>query len=255
MSIVVTCIFGATIGAIVSLEIAELFDFGQYVWILGALLGGASAYVTVDPQHFYRGVKRAWKGVIGFRITQESIIAHLVYTGGVLIFCLSVGVVALFVFILGAYSESVFNGSVLSLQECLQAGLVTAICVMTFFALLAVWLYVGIASQNSLVRNEELKDAGMFGICKLNLIFWIGLSIFSIFLLLRICIRSVPFVPRLIVHTIVAVHSERRTICFMDATMGASLGYFIGSPIIGGIAGGAFGYLSYLALRNIVKET
>ncbi|HXK31292.1 MAG TPA: hypothetical protein VJZ94_00875, partial [Candidatus Paceibacterota bacterium] len=43
----------------------------------------------------------------------------------------------------------------------------------------------------------------------------------------------------------VYVHSQRRTICFIDATIGATIGYFFGSAIIGAIAGALLGVINY----------
>ncbi|MGH7936402.1 MAG: hypothetical protein ACREF8_05285, partial [Chthoniobacterales bacterium] len=49
------------------------------------------------------------------------------------------------------------------------------------------------------------------------------------------------FVAGVFIH----VHSERRTLCFVDATLGAALGYSFGSAIIGAVAGAVLGVVNY----------
>ena len=44
---------------------------------------------------------------------------------------------------------------------------------------------------------------------------------------------------------IVYVHSERRTLCLVDAAIGASIGYFFGSVIIGALAGSILSVINY----------
>jgi hypothetical protein len=43
----------------------------------------------------------------------------------------------------------------------------------------------------------------------------------------------------------VYIHSTRRTICFVDSTIGAVVGYCSGSAIIGALVGGMLGILNY----------
>jgi hypothetical protein len=49
------------------------------------------------------------------------------------------------------------------------------------------------------------------------------------------------FVARVFVY----VHSSRRTLCFVDATLGAAIGYTYGSAIIGAVAGVILGVVNY----------
>ena len=43
----------------------------------------------------------------------------------------------------------------------------------------------------------------------------------------------------------VYVHSKRRTICFVDAALGAAIGYTFGSAIVGAVAGAVLGIINY----------
>lgn len=48
-----------------------------------------------------------------------------------------------------------------------------------------------------------------------------------------------------VVRTFIYIHSERRTICFVDATLGAVAGFSFGSAIIGVVVGAILGFINY----------
>lgn len=56
---------------------------------------------------------------------------------------------------------------------------------------------------------------------------------------------SLMAIANFVRYTFVYVHSERRTLCFVDATLGAAIGYAFGSAIIGMIAGIVAGVINY----------
>ena len=57
--------------------------------------------------------------------------------------------------------------------------------------------------------------------------------------------RAGHTIAQFVAGVFVYVHSQRRTICFIDATIGATIGYFFGSAIIGAIAGALLGIINY----------
>ena len=48
-----------------------------------------------------------------------------------------------------------------------------------------------------------------------------------------------------VVRTFVYVHSERRTLCFVDETLGAVAGFSLGSAVLGAVVGAILGFVNY----------
>lgn len=45
--------------------------------------------------------------------------------------------------------------------------------------------------------------------------------------------------------TFIYIHSEERVLCLVDGSLGATIGFFMGSAIMGGVAGLIFGVINY----------
>ncbi len=52
----------------------------------------------------------------------------------------------------------------------------------------------------------------------------------------------------------VLVHSQERVICALDSALGAAIGYFAGSAIIGAVAGGILGVVNYTVVTKLWLE-
>lgn len=52
--------FGAFIGTVVALQIAKAGEYGKYLAWVGALVGGAVAYCTIDFRHLLKGIAKAY---------------------------------------------------------------------------------------------------------------------------------------------------------------------------------------------------
>lgn len=62
------------------------------------------------------------------------------------------------------------------------------------------------------------------------------------------------FTARFIWQVFIRIHSEMRLLCMADAALGAAVGYFAGSAIIGALAGGVFGLVNYAVVTKRVLE-
>lgn len=56
---------------------------------------------------------------------------------------------------------------------------------------------------------------------------------------------AAPHLARFVAGVFVSVHSSRRTLCFVDATLGAAVGYTFGSTLVGVAAGVILGVVNY----------
>src|ERR1700689_790865 len=61
-SVAFLCALGAFIGGLIAKQLG-----GQYLWTIGALVGGTVAYVAKDFNHFRPGAKRAYNQVFAWQ--------------------------------------------------------------------------------------------------------------------------------------------------------------------------------------------
>lgn len=224
-SVFFACAMGALIGAFASLELATHFAYGKYFWALGALLGGFTAYGIVDFAEFRAGVVRAYRETINFGPDWESWKTFTVLSMGIAMACFSI-------FTPVVILRWVSVGPV-SFEECIPL----------LMCGLPLW---GFALQVSLQHRMELGIELLKHTNPISAVFW---TAFGIFYGIRYILRYVPaaivVTMRFVKRAFIYVHSDRRTICFVDAALGAAAGYFYGSAILGAMIGGLFGALNY----------
>jgi hypothetical protein len=262
LSIIGACALGAFIGTLLSLDIATHFHYGKYLWSIGALMGGIVAYVAVDFRHFCAGVAHSYRKTISWRpngpywrawfaewICMGSLVASMV-----MVFCMAI-------FVGEAFFDSV------SISENLNGTMRLAYAGYVYFCpgfsmtlglLLTIPVgrspneteadYAENLRQN---RNRDFKRA--INVNPFGVIFWllygmVWVMVHSPQLIVKVAkfVISVSSVlAQFIAGVFVYVHSSRRTLCFVDATLGAAIGYTFGSAIIGTIAGVVLGVINY----------
>lgn len=255
-SVCVSCLFGAFIGALVALEISTRFEYGEYFWPVGALIGAMTAYLVVDIKQLRSGLKHSWQRTITWRPC------------------------GLFWKAMGANFLASFS---LSLSSLLFLGLITSGMYMSedylrFFLAMVSWMAFSVGSINALIFSFDLrKEQGeentsyemrlhreignflyyawygnpiAFAIYAVYLTIFTGRFIFSHRQDIAEFVGvTIPKVARTVIVFIVGVflciHSQKRVICFVDAALGTAIGYATGSAIIGAIAGGLLGIVNY----------
>src|SRR3989344_3996542 len=94
LSIALACAFGALIGTLTALEISARFEYGSYLWSIGALVGGIAAYVAIDFRHFCAGVAHSYRRTVAWRPYGLWWKAFAAMSGGIaVIYCSIVGLV------------------------------------------------------------------------------------------------------------------------------------------------------------------
>ncbi|MEK7612879.1 MAG: hypothetical protein AAB449_01900 [Patescibacteria group bacterium] len=252
------------------MEITARFEYGAYLWGIGAFLGGLVAYVIVDFRRLRTGVNRAYHQSILWRPNSQYWKAVGVGQLAALAICTSGGFG--FVVMSEVFSSvAPFADGEYLLWIKIPAGIVAALSFigLIFSGGLAV-LCPLLLSVGSIVANLRLNDteenyakhlqdstAECWRIAReLNPFTLVGTvvktapKIFAsipswIMRVIRKGWDGVISVGRFIGYTFVYVHSERRKICFVNATLGATIGYSFGSASLGAIAGAILGVISY----------
>lgn len=255
LSIALACAFGALIGTLTALEISTRFEYGSNLWAIGALVGGIAAYVAIDFRHFCAGVAHSYRRTIAWRPYGLWWKTLAVMSGSItVIYSSIVGV--------GGVAIAYFSDNPM---QVLVDTLWFALSVSVMGAGIG-WLMTGSGSsgaKDAADREQRLRSLAEMG---WSFMLWgnpIGATLAAIRGLKWVAARTPSAIARAVPAIInggrrtastiaqfvagifVYVHSQRRTICFVDATIGAAIGYSFGSAIIGAIAGALLGVLNY----------
>ena len=249
-SIMGACFLGAFIGTLIALDISACFQYGSYFWGIGALLGGIVAYAAVDFKRFCAGVRRAYNEIINWRPDR-------VYW-------------KTYFFVFGGFSVIFMTAiSMLFVPLIWRMNLpgVVATTLFLFSIFLASVLAFAVISRNKYEskvdytkRLERNRDDGWKMMCygnPIGMLYWmlVGFGWVAVrtphavkmgaLTAHHAVINGVRITKLFVARVFIHVHSERRTLCFVDATLGAAIGYSFGSAAIGAIAGAVLGVVNY----------
>lgn len=265
LSIAFACAFGALIGTVTALEISARFEYGSFLWSIGALVGSITSYVAIDFRHFCAGVARSYRDVITWRpyylwwrafgsafVASAAMVPTVLTAGSIVL-----GIVASFD---RTVSEYTLMGILVYAPSCIIA---VSIVILPIFGTLS-----GLLECSRDGREPEKWEERLNNVIETN---WyvarIGNPVAAVFIAMRYAWRGLRYgvihapdaakaiawivkdigkeIGTFLAGVFVYVHSQRRTICFVDATLGAAIGYSFGSAIIGAIAGALLGIINY----------
>lgn len=221
-SIGFACALGAFIGALVALELVG------NLWFVGVIAGGIVGYIAYNPREVFRSFAQAWHVVTVLpsnrrkRVLQRTLFASM-FMGvcklvfwGVIFAALSFGILDLDVLVPAA----VF------LTTLLTAGLVLK-------ALRGRKDYAKTIRGYRDLSHELGPVVVLATIAK------------ALWETLRALLWLVSKLPAVGKQTFIYIHSSQRTLCFVDATLGATAGYILGSALIGAGVGLVLGVINY----------
>ncbi len=230
-SLILACGFGAFVGAFVSLEIAEYFQYGRYFWGFGVIIGGLFGYVSVDFSDFREGLVLAYKRTVAWR-------PNWAILGTSFLFFITLSVVlsnaAIFIGYLNNW-EAVLK--ILALSESISL----------LFVLLCV------AEGCDMPSHRDMNKVILYGNPISVVFLWLPKGLWwsmkrapSAVVAASLCLvgagqETVEFATTAFRY----VHSRRRTICFGCAALGAAVGYQAGSAVIGASVGATLGAVEY----------
>jgi hypothetical protein len=287
MSVFLACAIGAGIGSLVALEIAHAF------WWVGLFVGLATGYLTYEIKTVGRAMVSAWRTVFGWRpspIFWKKLIfafaAGFFFVCWWAIFAIYIDWIAAF----GSYPgiarslidnlsffnpllgpffalATCFGSLVLGLAILLMAMIFLILCVHSPFpgtdggylhelfgvrgviyfsppAIIFVWLPFGIwlLTQKIYAAVTKKTPAAIAAIGGLMA----GIP--------RFVCRIVALLADYIWLVFLTIHSEIRLLCGVDAMLGAAIGYYAGSAVIGAIAGGLLGVINYALITERVLK-
>jgi hypothetical protein len=207
------CAFGAFIGTLIAMEV------GRHFWWVGLLVGGFTGYLSYDAQEIPGVLRKAYIATIKLR-EQGNTIPY----GKIILF----GLIAALVIVPDVFSLPII---VLALMGSEKRSEIEA-CLFTLLIAIP-WISAVISS----ILYEEVNGGSKNTFSQIEEIFW-KYNLVSFY-----CI----FLPRqilmLIKYFLLFIHSDLRLLYGVDAAIGACIGYFNGSAILGAIIGGVIGVI------------
>jgi hypothetical protein len=243
-SIGLVCGLGALIGSLIGLELASYLGSHLKWWctVAGMLVGGIIAYVAIDFRHFRAGVARAWRetrswqpDALAWRGFGYTMLASITAFGTLFLYAAAAAI---------CFAPSHWREISLFCIACYLGGLLIS-------SIPAV--ACNFHKETSIGQgywSDCQKDIALFAMRHLNPVsapFWLSLQIFKA--LRWICFTAIPFIAvegtHFVKQAFIYAHSTRRTICFVDAGLGALVGFASGNALIGAVAGAMLGVINY----------
>ena len=268
-SVAAASALGAFLGGLTALELAQRLGMSSVLATLcalsiGALVGGFVGWCAVDFQQLLSGIQSTWHKTISWTPNGaywKFVLANMAFFYSV--FAVWVfGLISLAI-ILSSKGQEV-NPTEPSAGKALFFALIVSSGLGAFATLIASLQGLG----HKIDALREMSKVGLSGAKWDNPISVICLIIlYTISTLKWICTTLVPNLPRwtldaaaavsCVIATVacelwdfactafVFVHSNRRTICFIAATIGAVVGFCFGSALIGAVVGALLGAVQH----------
>jgi hypothetical protein len=253
IKIFLACAIGGFIGTLVAMQLGIF-------WWAGVLVGGFTGYLSYEFKRVLTVAKmitgEAIDEIICLFTTREgkkrikSTIPYLFVIGTMLFNCAAVSFLfnhpdfvpshdgmskstadffgmAFFLFILAIMPAFIYS------QEAEEAGRALTKSEKKIACVIMMFVPGGLSTCT----------VALVLVAALNYLFWAVPR--WIVTVLRGLPRSVAIVAKAIKKLFILIHSEIRLLCGVDAMLGALIGYFYWSPILGALAGGLLGVANY----------
>ena len=240
------CFLGSFIGALIALQF-------QLFWGLGVLIGGAIGYVTYAYKEIPATAKKVWPVILDekkalfeivklmFRILSYMVgeileFAYDILTGSVLIITILLGIISLL--------NVALTIGLLAITPTIPTFNCTWWLASTFTMILGTLCLEKIIPY---YEEERRKYQCVILACLPGISF---LTLPLILIAVVLIIVSFSLIGSEIINELLwiifkLVHSDIRLLCMTDSMIGATIGYFAGNALAGGIVGAMLGILNY----------
>lgn len=240
LKVFLACVFGAGIGTLVALQV------NGYFWWLGLIVGGFVGYLSYEFKAVVQTIPKAWRAVISWQPK-----FNWRYFGKALLGLGSlhshVGVFMTMLLVLTGAIESGYYLMVLGIIFLLCGGFAL------FWSTLFTFMQVGEPDASWMEMFDGVIRFNPVSFYFYYLPVWFVKGIFYVVprapgFLRKVVVtfgKIVVIFARFVKTLFIMIHSEIRLLCALDAAIGAGIGYFAGSVLIGALAGGLVGVLNY----------
>lgn len=254
--ITTACFLGGSIGALLALQ------FASYFWWVGVLLGGGIGYLMYNIKEVGTMAQKVWSSMpekgellnkfIEYReqITSKILDSLLNFTVCLVVAVLGVAIVSsVFLIPFGALNVLAYyfpfpednSGLIFTPIIYVLGTIATTLTGFVFF--------MANVRHLKYKKNFFIKYGPLFVgvlLSPVAMFVTLPLTILSavVWLLYKLC-YFVPVLYKFICRTFKLIHSDIRLLCMTDSLIGATVGYFMGNALLGGLIGVVSGLLNY----------
>ncbi|MFA6554244.1 MAG: hypothetical protein WCS89_01930 [Candidatus Paceibacterota bacterium] len=265
VKVALACFMGAFIGALVALQF-------HYVWWIGVLIGGMVGYISYNLDEIPCAVKKVWVNLSEIKTATKAFFEDresIVEIIGLTTF-LSIGSFLL-ISLLASAIQSIESTFILwnnllqnnqlnylnprSLEGKELNGLIflniNIIVIGLIFLLISLLWRLKARNNRTKSRNDLIKNSnsflisGLVYICLAPIVAPVVIVLVSLIFSAVVIYVSAKISLKVVWGTFKLIHSDIRILCMTDAMIGATIGYYSGNALFGGIVGAIFGVLNY----------
>lgn len=238
LKIFISCALGAGIGTLVALEL------NHYFWWVGLLIGGFVGYLSYEFKEVVSTTRQSWHAIIGWRPNWDKLRLRWKYFW-LFQFCVFLFILNLIPIFGIAYFFALIGFIPVATVNLLVFFSYVVLPVLCFILVpITPDFWIEKFSQEEL--RELKKEMSQIYPTKVYLK-WLPC-------LIKKFSGGMVMVFKFIKNIFILIHSDIRLLCGVDAAIGAGIGYYAGSVIIGMLAGGALGIVNYeFVSRRLLK--
>jgi hypothetical protein len=235
--------FGALIGSLTALELLPYLGIAAGLWPLCALLGGGIGYLAYDTKQLVQACQSALRATYGWR-------PYGLYWKAMYLATLAVSLLCMNMFVVGSVLIMLMV-AVIPSEPIGYIVLFSGMSLMLGMAVSFMWIEHPRTNTNEdFLKGECIRATRLRRVC----LPWCREYWFYAL------VRGIPSfargIPVFVKHVVVFIHSDARTTCFTGGLLGTAVGVFVGSWLIGALAGAAIGLVSYeLIGKRLLKTT
>lgn len=261
LKVFLACALGAFVGTLIAIQLGPTF------WFIGLLVGGLLGYLTFEVEKIPTAAKEAWRGTTTWK--PDKAFWKYIGMGWVI---LALQVISLLANIYA--TNKVFSGRIGFGFFWADWFLLALPAGVLFTAMMIILSLIGIWDTPRTMTGEVdiprrkliLKKYLWFTVGSTPLGLLIGYGLILPGILIRDFVMFIPDIAKGVQFIVkmafkflkaffILIHSEDlRLLCSIDAAIGTSIGYWYHNPIIGAMAGGLFGIVSWeIISKRILK--
>jgi hypothetical protein len=243
LKIFVACALGGGIGTFVALQLTSSF------WWIGLIAGGFVGYISYDVKAIIPAAQESWRRTSHYFGNEQKRAKFFWVLTALVSFLSSVAAFAFVACIVNPRFRHEDPHSLLVITTIFVVATIIGLCFRSMM-------------QFDANTVKVAKRLALFLSPPAYLIYWpykLAEAFVLEFLLpfydiAREMIKGLPSATiglcKFVWTIFVLIHSEVRLLCMLDAAIGAGLGYYFGSALIGAMAGGAFGVFNFQVISK-----
>lgn len=244
--VAIACLAGGVLGSLAGIEFADRYHFASGIALfMGMLMGALVGYMTYHPERIWDGLVHAWEATLGRDVSTPVVDKfnelwadrrEILKNAGVSFGYLALLLGSLYItVILSGYTMDVLDpGWGEKYHQLAEWSLLWPGFPLTLGTLMGFMMAV-VGDDPPMPTKERLlwSQAPLIG-------FLLPFALIG-GLMRLLCLKKFAYIRTFFRF----IHSEIRTLCAFDSALGAAIGFYAGSWIVGGLAGLVFGLLSY----------